>query len=51
MMAVWGIAASLITLAALFSYVNERWCKLPTTFGLMLIALPQAPAPNTAIFI
>jgi CPA1 family monovalent cation:H+ antiporter len=38
-MEMFEIAASLITLAALFSYVNERWCKLPTTIGLMLIAL------------
>jgi monovalent cation:H+ antiporter, CPA1 family len=38
-MELFEIAASLITLAALFSYVNERWCKLPTTIGLMLIAL------------
>jgi monovalent cation:H+ antiporter, CPA1 family len=33
------IIASLITLSALFSYVNHRWVKLPTTIGLMLIAL------------
>jgi CPA1 family monovalent cation:H+ antiporter len=38
-MEMFEIAAGLITLAALFSYVNERWCKLPTTIGLMLIAL------------
>lgn len=38
-MALFEIAAGLITLAALFSYINERWCKLPTTIGLMLIAL------------
>lgn len=29
----------LITLAALFSYVNYRYIKLPTTIGVMLIAL------------
>lgn len=29
----------LITLAALFSYVNYRYIKLPTTIGIMLIAL------------
>jgi CPA1 family monovalent cation:H+ antiporter len=38
-MEMFEIAAGLVTLAALFSYVNERWCKLPTTIGLMLIAL------------
>ena len=31
--------ASLITVSALFGYVNHRWVKLPTTIGLMLIAL------------
>ncbi len=29
----------LITLAALFSYINYRYIKLPTTIGIMLIAL------------
>ena len=29
----------LITLAALFSYLNYRYIKLPTTIGIMLIAL------------
>ncbi|MEE8305531.1 MAG: sodium:proton antiporter [Candidatus Tectomicrobia bacterium] len=33
------IIALLITLAALFSYVNHRFIKLPTTIGLMLISL------------
>ncbi|MGJ8678054.1 MAG: cation:proton antiporter [Akkermansiaceae bacterium] len=33
------IAAILLTLAALFSYVNHRWIKLPTTIGIMLISL------------
>ncbi len=31
--------AILITLAALFSYINYRYIKLPTTIGVMLIAL------------
>ncbi len=31
--------AILITLAALFSYINYRYIKLPTTIGIMLIAL------------
>ena len=33
------ISAILLTLAALFSYVNHRWIKLPTTIGIMLISL------------
>ena len=31
--------AVLITMAALFSYVNHRYIELPTTIGIMLIAL------------
>ncbi len=34
-----NIAASLITLAAVFSYLNYRYIRLPTTIGIMLIAL------------
>ena len=33
------IAAALLSLAALFSYLNHRFLKLPTTIGLMLIAM------------
>ena len=33
------ISAILLTLAALFSYINHRWIKLPTTIGIMLISL------------
>jgi CPA1 family monovalent cation:H+ antiporter len=33
------IAATLIVVTALFSYVNFRWLRLPTTIGVMLIAL------------
>jgi CPA1 family monovalent cation:H+ antiporter len=33
------IVAILVTLAALFSYVNFRFIRLPTTIGVMLIAL------------
>lgn len=33
------IVAILISLAALFSYINYRFIKLPTTIGLLLIAL------------
>jgi CPA1 family monovalent cation:H+ antiporter len=32
-------AGALVTLAAVFSYVNHRWLKLPTTIGLMVTAL------------
>jgi CPA1 family monovalent cation:H+ antiporter len=31
--------AELITLSAIFAYINQRWLKLPTTIGLMIIAL------------
>jgi CPA1 family monovalent cation:H+ antiporter len=33
------IAALLITLAAVFSYLNYRFIRLPTTIGVMLLAL------------
>lgn len=33
------LSAALLTLAALFSYLNHRFLKLPTTIGLMLIAM------------
>lgn len=38
-MDIFDIAAILITASALFSYINHRYIKLPTTIGLMLIAL------------
>ena len=38
------IAAALLTLAAIFSYLNHRWLKLPTTIGLMLIAMASSLA-------
>jgi CPA1 family monovalent cation:H+ antiporter len=38
-MTVFQIIAALITLTALFSYLNFRFIKLPTTIGVMLIAL------------
>lgn len=38
-MSILDIAALLLTLAALFSYLNYRYFRLPTTIGLMLIAL------------
>lgn len=36
---IFDIIAVLITLSALFSYINHRYIRLPTTIGLMLIAL------------
>lgn len=38
-MTVFQIIALLVTLTALFSYLNFRWLRLPTTIGVMLIAL------------
>ena len=38
-MDVFQLAAALLTLSALFSYINHRFLKLPTTIGLMLIAM------------
>ncbi len=38
-MHLFNLIALLITFAAVASYVNHRWLKLPTTIGLMLIAL------------
>jgi len=34
-----NLASILITISALFSFINYRYIKLPTTIGLMLIAL------------
>ena len=38
-MGIFDLAACLITLAAVFGYVNQRFIKLPTTIGVMLISL------------
>jgi len=38
-MSLFDLVAILLTLAALFSYINHKWIKLPTTIGVMLIAL------------
>lgn len=38
-MSISQIVALLITLAAVFSYLNHRFIRLPTTIGLMLISL------------
>lgn len=34
-----NLIAILLTLSALFNYVNHRYLRLPTTIGVMLIAL------------
>lgn len=38
-MSVFDIIAILVTVAALLSYVNYRWIRMPTAIGLMFIAL------------
>lgn len=38
-MTIFEIFAALVTLAAIFSYFNHRFLKLPTTIGLMVMAL------------
>ena len=38
-MSIFQIHAVLVTLTALFSYVNHRVFTLPTTIGVVLIAL------------
>jgi CPA1 family monovalent cation:H+ antiporter len=38
-MGFFDVAASLVTLVALFSWANRRWLRLPTSIGLMGIAL------------
>lgn len=38
-MSILNISAILVTLAAILSYINYRFIKLPTTIGLMLISL------------
>ena len=34
----WDLLAVLLTLTALFSYLNDRWLKQPTVIGIMLVA-------------
>lgn len=41
-MDVFQLSAALLSLAALFSYVNHRFLQLPTTIGLMLIAMASS---------
>ncbi len=38
-MTLFQILAILVSLAAVFSYLNHRFLRLPTTIGVMLIAL------------
>ena len=38
-MGILNTAALLITLAALFSYLNYRFVRLPNTIGIMIISL------------
>lgn len=38
-MGMFGVTAVLITIAAVFSFINYRYVKLPAVIGLMLIAL------------
>jgi NhaP-type Na+/H+ or K+/H+ antiporter len=38
-MKLFNIIANLVSLAAVFSYINHRFVRLPNTIGLMLIAL------------
>ena len=38
-MGLFDITAILVTLAALFSYINHRFLKLPRTIGLMILSL------------
>ncbi len=33
-----NLAAVVVTLAAVFGYVNHRWLRLPNTIGLVVIA-------------
>ena len=40
-------AAALITLAAVFGYINHRWLHLPQTIGLVVIALAASVAALT----
>ncbi len=41
-MDIFQLSAALLSLAAVFSYINHRLLKLPTTIGLMLIAMASS---------
>lgn len=43
-MTIFQITAIVVSIAALFSYINFRFIKLPTTIGVMLIALLSSAA-------
>lgn len=43
-MEILNLAAILVTLAAVFSYINHRYIRLPNTIGIMLIALVMSLA-------
>jgi len=43
-MTTFELAATLITLAGVFSWVNHRWVRLPTTIGLLVIAMVSSLA-------
>lgn len=43
-MDLFNIVALLVTLAAVLSYLNHRYLRLPTTIGLMVIALAMSLA-------
>jgi CPA1 family monovalent cation:H+ antiporter len=38
-MSLFDLSATVTTLAAVFAWINHRWLRLPTTIGLMVIAL------------
>ncbi len=44
MMKLFDIVALLMTLAAVFGYLNHRFIKLPTTIGLMIISIAMSLA-------
>ncbi len=41
-MTLFQIGAVILTLAALFAYINYRWIHLPTTIGAMIVALAMS---------
>lgn len=43
-MTTFEVFAALTTLAGIFSWVNHRWVRLPTTIGLMVIAMVSSLA-------
>ena len=43
-MGIFDVTAILVTISAVFSYINYRFIKLPSAIGLMLIALVMSPS-------